>query len=214
MVEVGFEGRPDAAILAAIESNPRARVVRGGSPRLLIRIGAVPGPAKARVTVDVDPLEGVEAWSAPAELSVASHPLMREVKAEELKFVQVGRVTGAVEAALIHGARGETVAAERRKGEIVLAVRYASTGWPAFPSFPIFWANVLDYSASGAGAWRAKGLLDEAASRPGLERKPLEIGALGARPMVPVRSELTGWAIALAALLLVVLWFIESRGQE
>ena len=210
-VEVGFAGRPDAAILAAIEANPRARVVRGGSPRLLIRIGSAASRGTPAFVVDVDPLDGVESWSAPGELSVAPHPLMKSVKAKDLKFLEVGKLSGTLETILIHSGGGAPVAGIRRGGEIVLAVRYASTGWPAFPSFPIFWSNVLDYSALGAGAWRVTGLLDEAASRPGLERKPFDPGALGARPLAAVRTDLAGGAIALAALLLALLWFVESR---
>ena len=112
-----------------------------------------------------------------------------------------------------HG-EGEPVAAIRRPGEIVLAARWASTGWPTRRSFPIFWANVLDYAASGVGTWRAQGLLDEAASRPGLDPMPFDPGALDARPRVPLRTDLATGPVALAALLLAILWFVESRGRE
>ncbi len=209
-IDVGFEGRPDAAVLAAIESNPRARVVRGGSPRLLIRIGEASSRASTPVVVDVDPKEDVESWSAPGELSTARHPLMERVEAEDLRFLEVGKVTGPIETPLIYNA-GAPIAAVRRRGEIVVAARYAATGWPARPSFPIFWANVIDYAASGAGAWRAKGLLDESASRPGPDRKPLDPGALETRPLAPVRTDLTGGSAALAAMLLALLWFVEGR---
>jgi hypothetical protein len=212
-VEVELEGRPDPAIRAAIEANPRARIVRNGNPRLRIRVGAPPGRA-APVVVDVDPAAGVEEWLEPGILAVAPHPLTREVEAEDLRFSQVGRLAGPVEAVLIHGPGGFPVAAVRKPGEIVLAVRYAATGWPVRPSFPIFWANVIEYAGSGAGAWRARGLLDEAASRPGMERWPLDPAALGERPVAPVRTDFTGESIVLAGLLLALLWGVERRSGD
>ncbi|HZL71256.1 MAG TPA: hypothetical protein VFC86_02250, partial [Planctomycetota bacterium] len=109
---------------------------------------------------------------------------------------------------------GKPFAALLKRGEIVIAAKYASAGWPARPSFPIFWANVLRYAASGAGAWSAKGLLDETASRPGLERMALDPGKFQARPLATLRTDLSGASIALAALLLAVLWFFESRSRE
>ena len=209
-IDVGFEGRPDAMILAAIESNPRARVVRGGSPRLLIRIGSAPGRIPAPFVIDVEPVDGVESWSSPGELSIAKHPLTEGLDPRDLAFVEVGKLAGPVESAIFYSG-GAPVAAVRRPGEMVLAARYASTGWPTRRSFPIFWANVLDYSASGIGAWRAKGLLDETASQPGLVRRPLDPGALEARPLAPHRSDLTAGSVVLAALLLGLLWVVEFR---
>jgi len=213
-VEVEFEGRPDRAIRAAIEANPRARIVRNGNPRLRIRVGAPPGPAAAPVVVEIDPAAGVEEWLEPGNLAVAPHPLTRGVEPEDLRFSQVGRLAGPVEAVLIHGPGGVPVAAVRRPGEIVLAVRYASTGWPDRPSFPIFWANVVEYAGFGAGAWRARGLLDEAASRLGTERRPLDPAALGERPLAPVRTDFTGGSIVLAGLLLALLWGVERRSAD
>lgn len=209
-IDVGFEGRPDAAILAAIESNPTARVVRGGSPRLLIRIGTAVDPTAAPVVIDVDPKEGVASRSEPREISVARHPLVEGVEAEDLKFTEVGLIAEPIGVPLIFSG-GAPLAALRRPGAIVLAARYAASGWPARPSFPIFWSNVLRYSASATGTWRAKGLLDEAATSPGQERKPFDPGALAARPLAPRRSDLTGGFIAFAAALLVLLWWVESR---
>lgn len=207
-IDVGFEGRPDAAILAAIESNPRARVVRGGSPRLLIRIGEASGGASAPVMVHVDPKEGVKQWSPPGVISIEPHELTKGVEPEDLKLAEVGM---AVAVRPLMYSDGVEFAGLRRGGEIVIAARYASTGWPARPSFPIFWANVIDYAAAGVGAWRAKGLLDEAASSPGHERKPFDPGALESRPLAPVRTDLTGGSVAIAALLLALLWFVEGR---
>jgi hypothetical protein len=212
---VGFEGRPDAMILAAIESNPRARVVRGGSPRLLIRIGTTLDGSRAPCTVHVDPIEGVDRWTDAVGVTVASrHQLMRGVESEDLKFAQVGTVIGLSTEVLIAASQNEPVAVLRGPGDIVLAARWASSGWPTRRSFPIFWANVLDYAASGVGTWRAQGLLDEAASRPGLDRKPFDPGALEARPLVPLRTDLAAGPVALAALMLAILWFVESRGRE
>jgi hypothetical protein len=207
-IDVGLEGRPDRAILAAIEADPRARVVRGGSPRVLIRIGSASG--KAPLVVDVDPPDGVESWGPPETISLAKHPLTEGMEAEDVKTAQVGTLAGPVDAALILSG-GKPVAAVRKPGEIAVAARYAESGWPATPSFPIFWSNVIGYGASGAAAWRAQGLLDESASRPGLERKTLDPGALGTRPLVPLRNDLTAVSIALAALLLAVLWVVERR---
>ncbi|HEU4338864.1 MAG TPA: BatA domain-containing protein, partial [Planctomycetota bacterium] len=206
-IDVAFEGRPDASILAAIESNPLARISRGGTPRLLIRIGAASDRSKAPVVVEVDPLEGVESRSEPGAITVAPHELTEGVVAEDLRFTEVGKLAGPVEAPLFFNG-GAPVAAVRRPGEIVVAAKYSATGWPARPSFPIFWANVLKYSASGIAAWRATGLLNEAASRPGLERKPLDPGAFGARPSAPVRTDLAGASIALAALFLAACWIV------
>ena len=212
-VDVGFSGRPDASILAAIESNPAARVVRGGAPRLLIRIGEGRGGASAPVVVDADPREGVATWSAPGEISVAPHELTEKVEAEDMKLTEVGTLGEPAETPLMFSG-GKPFAALLKRGEIVIAAKYASAGWPARPSFPIFWANVLRYAASGAGAWSAKGLLDEAASRPGLERMALDPGKFQARPLATLRTDLSGASIALAALLLAVLWFFESRSRE
>jgi hypothetical protein len=208
-VEVGFEGRPEPAILAAIEANPSARVVRGGKPRLLIRVGSA-APSDAAVVVDVDPPEGVDTRMAPGALSTSAHPLMEGVDVADLRFLDVGRLAGPIETALITS-NGAPVAALRRPNEIVLAVRFSTSGWPASRSFPIFWANVLRYSASGIGEWRAKGLLDEAASRPGMDRKPFDPAALDARPLAPARTDLTPGAVALAAALLALLWRLERR---
>jgi hypothetical protein len=208
-VEVGFEGRPEPAILAAIEANPSARIVRGGKPRLLIRVGSA-APSGAAVIVDVDPPEGVDTRMAPGALSTAAHPLMEGVDVADLRFLEVGRLAGPVDTALITS-DGAPVAALRRPGEIVLAVRFSTSGWPASRSFPIFWANVLRYAASGIGEWRAKGLLDEAASRPGMDRKPFDPAALDAPPLAPARTDLTPGAVALAAALLALLWRLERR---
>lgn len=208
-IDVGFEGRPDPAILAAIEANALARVVRGGSPRLLIRVGSAV-PREAPVVVDMDPPEGVESRMPPGSLSLSSHPLMEGVKVGDLRFLEVGKLAAPVETPLIFN-DGAPVAALRRPGEIVLAVRYETAGWPASRAFPIFWANVLKYSASGIGEWRAKGLLSEVASSPGRDRKPFDPGALEARPLAPARTDLTTGAVALAAALLALLWRLENR---
>ena len=212
-IDVEFDGRSDSAILAAIESHPLARVTRGGTPRLLIRIAGVADGSKVPVVVDIDPLEGVESRSEPGAISVARHELTEGVDAEDLRFIEVGKLSGPIQAPLFFSG-GAPFAAVRRPGEIVVAATYASTGWPARPSFPIFWANVLKYSASEIAAWRATGLLNEAASRPGLERKPLDPGAFGARPSVPVRTDLAGASIVLAALFLAACWIVERRVLE
>ena len=210
-IDVGFEGRPDRAILAAVEADSRARVVRGGSPRVLIRIGSASG--KAPLVVDVDPPDGVESWGPPETISLVRHSLTEGMEREDVKLAQVGTLAGPVDAPLILSG-GKPVAALRKPGEIAVAARYAEGGWPATPSFPIFWSNVIGYGASGAAAWRAQGLLDESASRPGLEKKPLVPGALGPRPLVPRRNDLTAGAIGLAALLLAVLWIVERRREN
>lgn len=212
-VDVEFEGRPDSALRAAIEANSRARIVRNGNPRLRIRVGASAGRT-APVVVDVDPPGGVEGWLEPGSLAVVPHALTRGVEADDLRFSQVGKIAVPVEAALIHGPGGIPVAAVVKPGEIVLAVRYAANGWPARPSFPIFWANVVEYAGSGAGAWRARGLLDEAASRLGMERRPLDPAALGERPLAPVRTDFTGGSIVLAGLLVALLWGVERRSGD
>jgi hypothetical protein len=152
----------------------------------------------------------VESWGPPETISLAKHPLTEGMEAEDVKTALVGTLAGPVDAALILSG-GKPVAAVRKPGEIAVAARYAESGWPATPSFPIFWSNVIGYGASGAAAWRAQGLLDESASRPGLERKTLDPGALGTRPLVPLRNDLTAASIALAALLLAVLWVVERR---
>lgn len=210
-VTVAFEGRPDAAIRTAIESNPQARIVQGGRPQVLIRIGAPPDRATAPLVVDVDPAGGVESWSPPGTLSITPHKLTEGMEAEDLHFQQVGKLVGPVESPLLSDA-GSPIAAVVRPGHVMLAARYASTGWPARPSFPIFWANVLNYSASAAGSWRITGLLDEAASHPGQVHQPFDPAVLGPRPFAPLRIDLTGAAIALAALFLGLLWFVERRG--
>ena len=143
-------------------------------------------------------------------MSVASHPLTEGVAPEDLKFADVGKVTAPIESPLFLSG-GEPFAALRSPGEIVIAARWSTTGWAARPSFPIFWANVINYAASGAGAWTASGLLDEAASRPGTDQIPLDLGPNWERPVAPVRTDLTAVAIALAGLLLAALWSVERR---
>lgn len=210
-VEVALEGRPDAAIQAALESNPRARIVRNGSPRLRIRVAAGANRNPAPVVVEIDPAEGVEEWMPAGPVSVAAHELTRGVEARDLQFTEVGRLKGPLEAVLFHGPGGSPVAAVRRPGEIVIAVRYASSGWPLRQSFPIFWANVVELAGAGGASWSARGLLDASASRLGRERRPLDPAALGDRPLAASRTDFTAGAILAAAVFLAVLYVMERR---
>jgi hypothetical protein len=161
--------------------------------------------------VDIDPTEGVEGWFNAAGVLTIGHPLTEGTEREDYRFIEVGHVSNPVESAFLVALKGVKCGVVRGPGHIILAVRYATSGWPASRSFPIFWANVLRYSASGIGEWRAKGLLDEAASRPGMDRKPFDPAALDARPLAPARTDLTPGAVALAAALLALLWRLERR---
>jgi len=210
-VEVALEGRPDAAIRAALEANPRARLVTNGAPRLRIRVAADANRNPAPVIVEIDPAEGVEEWMPAGPVSVSPHDLTRSVEAGDLQFSEIGRLKGPLETVLIHGPGGMPVAALRRPGEIVIAARYAGSGWPLRPSFPIFWANVVNYAGSGADSWRAKGLLNAEASRLGQDRRPLVPAALGERPLAPSRVDLTPVAILAAGILLAVMVALERR---
>ena len=186
-----------------------------GSPRLRIRVAAEPLRNPAPVVVEIDPAEGVEEWMPAGPVSVATHDLTRGVEAVDLQFTEIGRLKGPLDAVLFHGPRGVPVAAVRRPGEIVIAARYGGSGWPLRPSFPIFWANVVQYAGSGGDSWRARGLLDAGASRLGQERRPLDSATLGERPLAPSRTDLTSAAIIAAAILFAVMIAIERRaGNE
>jgi hypothetical protein len=93
------------------------------------------------------------------------------------------------------------------QAEIVyVGIDPARSRWHLSPSFPIFWANVVDWAGGGATQWASSGLLDAGETMSVGEEVPLPEGLAGrvaARTRTAVSRRLAGW-LALAGLLLVV----------
>lgn len=210
-VDVAMEGRPDPSIRAAVRACPWARWVTSPNPKVLIRVGADPGPAEADVVVDVDPRTGlVSRWGPPGRISVSDAGFARSIPAEEVVVREVGVLEDPWDRPVLASDGAPFAASDREGKRWVVAARFGPQDWPVHPSFPIFWARLLE-SAAGGGGWKAEGLLDAESSRPGMERRPLEPSALGEPPRKARRHDLVPGFLTAAAILLVAAWILENR---
>lgn len=166
------------------ELDDRAEAVRLGSDRIVVSLSGqrVPlleralravtgvelrhdgGPGQVAVGVDEEPPAGdlrvrihPPRGALEGEPAVARHPLTEGLErraAEELVPAGVGELpAGAREGEpllLVGGKRAAVI----RGREVHLAIDCAPDRWPATVSFPIFWANVIDFARSGASGLR------------------------------------------------------------
>ena len=142
-VEVALEGRPDAAIRRALERLPHVRLVKGGRPSIVVRVGE---PARAddppaRVIVDAPGGAAVE-----GAIEVRPHALTASVHVDDLVLRDLREVEGVP----LVTVGGRTIAAVRGR-EVVIGASIPPDGWPLRPSFPIFWSNVIEFLPESKG---------------------------------------------------------------
>ncbi len=136
-------------------------------PRLMDALGAVPGvairqdPGEAALAVGVADRPGpapLRVWLhdpsprfTEKAIEVARHPLTAglEARAEEIGMAGVGELPQTYrEGEPLLSAGGRRIAAIRGP-EVHVAVDLAPGALPSTPSFPIFWANVIDFARKG-----------------------------------------------------------------
>ena len=133
---------------AALRAIPGV-VLRQGAGDALVAVGYDARPGPAALTVEIHP----PAAPFTAALSLAGHPLLFDVKPEDFFPSPVGELPAEFrggEALITAG--GKSVAVLRGR-EIHLCVELLPDGWPKSPRFPIFWANVVDFSRKGAATF-------------------------------------------------------------
>jgi hypothetical protein len=70
------------------------------------------------------------------------------------------------------------VIASVRDREIVIGAEIPPDGWPVFPSFPIFWSNVIEFLASGTTReWVIRKTREAVMLRDGRTVQPTRVGA-------------------------------------
>ena len=118
-----------------------------------VAIGVDEEPPAGELRVRIHPPRG----ALEGEAVVARHPLMEGLErraAEELVPAGVGELpAGAREGEPLLVVGGRRAAAIRGR-EVHLSIDCAPDRWPATVSFPIFWANVIDFARRGASGWK------------------------------------------------------------
>ncbi len=214
-LQVAVTGRPDRELRAALEANPALRLLQGGTPEVEIRVGADAGPSTAPVVIDLDPRSGpVASWGPAGAIKVDDPAFRSVVGAGDLRVREVGRLEGTWERAVL-SSDGRPFAASRAGGrEWIVAARYGAGDWPVHPSYPLFWARLLESVPVAPGGWRAEGLLDAEASTPGTGRRPLDPASLGGRPAGGRRTDWVPAAALLAALLAAASWMADYQRRD
>jgi hypothetical protein len=145
---VSLVGRQVPLLVRALHSAAPGLAVGEGVGRPLLSIGveSPPGPADLRVWIrpPAVPL-------ASSAVTVARHPLMEGVQAQDLASTRLGVVDAPEGAERLVFADGKVVAA-LWDGMLQMAVDPAPTDWPSTPSFPIFWTNVVDFARRSAAS--------------------------------------------------------------
>jgi hypothetical protein len=231
-VDVRLAGLPHAEIRRALERHPRVRLVTGGRADVVVRVGE---PARAddppaRVIVH---LEG-EGF-VPKTVATA-HGLMNGVSASEVVLARAAPIDDGE--ALLY-ADGRKVAVVRGR-EVLISAEIARDGWPAFPSFPIFWSNVIDFFSSdewlvrrtfapveladgrtvraervgenrfGADLVHAN-LLDRRASDLAGESRPFDPSRLPPAAVARGRRDASVWPALVSLLLVLTAWWLERK---
>jgi hypothetical protein len=214
-VAVELRGIPHALLRRAIEAQEGARIVdRGGALIVANGVDAEPGEGTAVV---IGPAG--EAF-APGAFALARHRLAEGTKASEWEGLRdVAALPEGYEPVVYSGGRavvgvkGRTVRISGTLGEL-----------PDWPSFSIFFANVLESVRSSRGSWvvRRTGpshpragsgawVVDAEASRLGAERRPFRAGSLGPAPRGESRADLSAWLGLAALALAAAAWRSERR---
>jgi hypothetical protein len=161
------------------------------------------------------------------------------VKDEELRSAGVGALDGG--GRVLVSADGRPVVA-LRGGVLEVSVSFEPGRWPSTPSWPIFWANVIDSARRGAGFVVPKagealalpsgetrtpsaageldlggrkawaGLLDARESDVAGSARESEPAGSGAAGRERRRTPLGGWAALLALACLAAAWGLQRRG--
>jgi hypothetical protein len=144
--EVSLRGLPVPLLDRALTSIPgvvlRADAAR---PALAVGVDEDPGPGGVRVKLlTPNPRSEPLSMTRPEP----RHPLLRGLRDEELR----SSGTGALEpgGTPLLTADGRAVMAKR--GDVLeVSISFEPGRWPSTPSWPIFWANVVDSARRGAG---------------------------------------------------------------
>ena len=201
-IEVTYEGRVIPVLVKALQSDPRVRLAPGG---VRVRVGEIIEVFQGDFGVPEvgDPRR-------PGRLDLeAEHPILKDVRAEELLTPSAREVRGG--RWLIRDGGRVVCAVEGRR--VLCGLGVTDSEWKRTASFPIFWRNVLTHVAgeTTGGRWRpAPGsLLDRKQSW--IPDAPATLGsALDTLPGTR-KLHLDEAFLALAAILMIVAWWAERK---
>lgn len=199
-------GGPEHPLLArALQSLPGVRLGRG---RTAVLYRTLEGAGETTVYVD-PPAEppGFRLGErfAPREWTIADHPLVRDLRREDLSSAGAREVTGGTP---LLWADGRCVAAVRGQN-VVLAFELTAGHWTSTVSFPVFWTNAVEFARTGA-TWRFTEIPDERESDTGGEASS---GVAKSPPGagVPFRKPAAAFACGLALGLVMLSWLLRGR---
>jgi len=139
-------GSRDPDVLRALGAVEGVKLRSEGEALVSVGVDAVPGPASFRVRIHT-PL-----GASPGSPVVLRHPLTAGLESRASELGRVGELPPEARGGDPLIAVGERRVAVLRGTELHVCVDLdPARGWPAFPSFPIFWANVVDFARKGAG---------------------------------------------------------------
>jgi hypothetical protein len=145
---VTVTGSRDEVVLKALGSVAGVALRSEGDALVSVGVDAAPGPAALRVRIHPP------ASALTGTATVLKHPLTAGLEERASELGRVGELPPEArggEALIVVGDRRVAVATP---GEVHLSIGLdPKAGWPAFPSFPIFWANVLDLARKEGGAF-------------------------------------------------------------
>ena len=222
---VAVVGEAHPLLLRALESIPGIRVRRGAG--------------KALVSVV---FETLGAPFVPGSFTVAEHPLTAHVRPEEVTSGQAATLDAPAGAEPLFYADGKLVAAAWG-GAVHLSFELSPDGWMATPSFPIFWANMVDRARGAAASltyakagqpftWEGESYLSVRVGDYAVDQPPLRVNLLDARESDTAgETRSSGWDLGdpkgrewqasshawwlawLALAFLLVAWAAQSRGD-
>ena len=145
----------------------------------------------------------------PRSIATEDHEITRSVVPEEIVVFSATEVRWEGEVVVSADGKPVVVVGEN---QIVVGLEWRADGWPVYPSFPIFWTNVISYARrlQSDGFPRAcegegPNLLSERETRaPGLERRPIERPP--DPPRIPVERPLDVVLLGAGLLLLLASW--------
>ncbi|MBI2930908.1 MAG: BatA domain-containing protein [Planctomycetes bacterium] len=235
-VEVALEGRPHAGVRRVLERLEGVRLVKGGHPSIVVRVGEAGRVDDPPVRVIIDPPETGAAIDSDA-IAFVPHPLFESVRAEEFPLEGAREVRGGSALALV-GGRPVMALFDR---ELVIGGTFPSGPWP--PSLVIFWSNVIEFLAGGrTRQWTARrtdrtleleggrvvqprrvgrneffgevvhaNLLDREASDLSGQRRAFDASRLSAAPVERRRRDLSVWPACVALVLMSLSWWLERK---